>query len=156
RSRKPLVASHTDASTTESASMGRRWIRWMHKRGLRNWVIPSAIVFATLLKLCLGLSSYSGALSSIHSLIPTPVSVRPFRHRRNMTDWAATCIRPINAPNVRRLRSAATLDGNHHPPPFPRMVHIRSAVLGPRLPAADRLPLLVARVYRHAHQPHLV
>jgi alpha-1,3-glucosyltransferase len=32
----------------------------MHKRGLRSWVVPGAIAFATLIKLCLGVSSYSG------------------------------------------------------------------------------------------------
>ncbi|KAF6755794.1 glycosyltransferase family 57 protein [Ephemerocybe angulata] len=44
----------------ENGSMGRRWIRYMHKRGLKSWVVPSAVAFATLLKLALGVGSYSG------------------------------------------------------------------------------------------------
>ncbi|KAJ3537478.1 hypothetical protein NMY22_g5579 [Coprinellus aureogranulatus] len=44
----------------ESASMGRRWIRWMHKRNMREWVVPSAVAFAVLLKVCIGVGSYSG------------------------------------------------------------------------------------------------
>lgn len=61
RNRKLGSQAHLDA--TESVSIGRRWIRYMHQRGLRNWVVPSAIAFATLLKLCLGLASYSGISS---------------------------------------------------------------------------------------------
>ncbi|KAJ4482066.1 glucosyltransferase [Lentinula aciculospora] len=48
-----------EASKPESG-LGRRWIRWSHKRGMRNsliFIIFSACVF---LKLCLGLASYSG------------------------------------------------------------------------------------------------
>ena len=57
-----LKTKHTQAAhaETEPASSGRRWVRWMHNRGLRAWVAPSAIAFATLLKLCLGANSYSG------------------------------------------------------------------------------------------------
>ncbi|RXW25365.1 hypothetical protein EST38_g522 [Candolleomyces aberdarensis] len=56
-----LRSKYTQAhGETEHASLGRRWIRSMHKRGLRTWVIPGAIAFATLVKLCLGVGSYSG------------------------------------------------------------------------------------------------
>ncbi|KAF8073702.1 glycosyltransferase family 57 protein [Lyophyllum atratum] len=41
-------------------SMGRRWIRWMHKRGARHWVVPAAVLAAVLVKACIGLGSYSG------------------------------------------------------------------------------------------------
>jgi alpha-1,3-glucosyltransferase len=40
--------------------MGRRWIRWMHKRGIKEWVIPGVIVASTLVKFLIGLGSYSG------------------------------------------------------------------------------------------------
>ncbi|KAG5635041.1 hypothetical protein H0H81_012625 [Sphagnurus paluster] len=42
-------------------SAGRRWIRWMHKRGLRHWVAPLAVLAALLVKTSIGLGSYSGA-----------------------------------------------------------------------------------------------
>ncbi|KAJ7044140.1 glycosyltransferase family 57 protein [Mycena alexandri] len=41
-------------------AMARRWIRWMHKRGVKAWVVPSALLAATCLKATLGLGSYSG------------------------------------------------------------------------------------------------
>lgn len=40
---------------------GRRWVRWMHRHNLKNWVAPSAIVTSTLVKWCIGLGTYSGA-----------------------------------------------------------------------------------------------
>jgi len=40
---------------------GRRWVRWMHRHNLKNWVAPSAIVASTLVKWCIGLGTYSGA-----------------------------------------------------------------------------------------------
>ena len=44
----------------ESTAMGRRWIRWMHKRGIKEWVIPGVIAASTLVKFLIGLGSYSG------------------------------------------------------------------------------------------------
>ncbi|TFK64631.1 hypothetical protein BDN72DRAFT_846397 [Pluteus cervinus] len=41
-------------------AMGRKWVRWMHKKGIKEWTVPSAIAFATLVKLCISLGSYSG------------------------------------------------------------------------------------------------
>ncbi|TEB40059.1 ALG6, ALG8 glycosyltransferase [Coprinellus micaceus] len=32
----------------------------MHKRGMRDWVVPSIVAFAVLLKVCIGVGSYSG------------------------------------------------------------------------------------------------
>ncbi|KAJ7600668.1 glucosyltransferase [Mycena floridula] len=40
--------------------MGRRWIRWLHKRGLKDNILPGSVVAATLVKFCVGLGSYSG------------------------------------------------------------------------------------------------
>ncbi|KAJ6477423.1 glycosyltransferase family 57 protein [Mycena vitilis] len=44
---------------TEPA-MAKRWIRWMHKRGVKAWVIPSALLASTCIKVSMGLGSYSG------------------------------------------------------------------------------------------------
>ena len=44
----------------EGTAMGRRWIRWMHKRGIKEWVIPGVIAASTLVKFAIGLGSYSG------------------------------------------------------------------------------------------------
>lgn len=34
----------------------------MHKRGIKHWVVPGAVLAATLVKAGIGLGSYSGAL----------------------------------------------------------------------------------------------
>ncbi|KAH0586179.1 hypothetical protein H2248_007440 [Termitomyces sp. 'cryptogamus'] len=47
-------------SKTHVEDMGRRWVRWMHKRNLRAWVVPAAVCAAVLVKAALGLGSYSG------------------------------------------------------------------------------------------------
>lgn len=44
----------------EGTAMGRRWIRWMHKRGIQKWVVPGIITASTLVKFAIGLGSYSG------------------------------------------------------------------------------------------------
>ncbi|KAJ7095852.1 glycosyltransferase family 57 protein [Mycena belliarum] len=41
-------------------AMARRWIRWMHKRGMKGWVVPSALLASTCVKVCVSLGSYSG------------------------------------------------------------------------------------------------
>jgi alpha-1,3-glucosyltransferase len=40
--------------------MGKRWIRWMHKQGMKQWVIPWVILASGCAKWCIGLGSYSG------------------------------------------------------------------------------------------------
>ncbi|CAA7261601.1 unnamed protein product [Cyclocybe aegerita] len=45
---------------TEEPGMGRRWVRWMHKRGLRAWVVPAILGAGALVRLGIGLGSYSG------------------------------------------------------------------------------------------------
>jgi alpha-1,3-glucosyltransferase len=40
---------------------GRRWVRWMHRHNMKDWVVPSAIAASTLVKWCIGLGTYSGA-----------------------------------------------------------------------------------------------
>ncbi|KAI0345967.1 hypothetical protein BDW22DRAFT_1370359 [Trametopsis cervina] len=41
-------------------SPARGLVRWMHKQGFRDWVVPITILLATLVKWCIGLGSYSG------------------------------------------------------------------------------------------------
>ncbi|KAJ7644149.1 glycosyltransferase family 57 protein [Roridomyces roridus] len=41
-------------------AMGRRWLRWMHKRGVKDWVVPSLVLASTCVKFSVGLGSYSG------------------------------------------------------------------------------------------------
>jgi alpha-1,3-glucosyltransferase len=65
RSKNPnqttLTAKHrAKAHEPEETATGRRWIRWMHKCGQRQWVVPGTIAVATLIKLAIGLGSYSG------------------------------------------------------------------------------------------------
>ena len=52
----------------EGTAMGRRWIRWMHKRGIKEWVIPGVIAASTLVKFAIGLGSYSGWLFQLDVL----------------------------------------------------------------------------------------
>lgn len=49
----------SERADTEAA-MGRRWIRWLHKKGMKEWVVPGAILASTFVKCCMGLGSYSG------------------------------------------------------------------------------------------------
>ena len=39
---------------------GKRWIRWMHKHGMKHWVVPVAILASAWIRWCIGLGSYSG------------------------------------------------------------------------------------------------
>jgi alpha-1,3-glucosyltransferase len=48
--------------TGEEAGMGKRWVWWMHRRGMTDWDIPSAVVASMLIKWCIGLGPYSGQL----------------------------------------------------------------------------------------------
>ena len=38
----------------------RRWIRWMHKEGIKHWTLPCVLLTATWIKWAIGLGSYSG------------------------------------------------------------------------------------------------
>lgn len=44
----------------EKDGMGKAWIRWMHKRGIKAWIVPLLVLASTLVKFCIGLGSYSG------------------------------------------------------------------------------------------------
>jgi hypothetical protein len=53
--------------TGEHDGMGKAWIRWMHKRGIKSWIVPLLVLVSTLLKFCIGLGSYSGMCRSFTS-----------------------------------------------------------------------------------------
>ena len=44
----------------EELGFGRRWLRWMHKNGVRHWVVPCTLIASALVRWCIGLGSYSG------------------------------------------------------------------------------------------------
>lgn len=51
------------SSGEEGASgegMGRRWVRWMHEKGMKHWVVSVAVVGAAWVKWAVGLGTYSG------------------------------------------------------------------------------------------------
>jgi alpha-1,3-glucosyltransferase len=41
-------------------SMGMRWIRWMHRHGMKQWVVPGAIIASIWVRWAVGMGSYSG------------------------------------------------------------------------------------------------
>ena len=59
RGGKAYVPTH--GPEVEETAMGRRWIRWLHKKAMKQWVVPGIIAASTLVKLAIGLGSYSGA-----------------------------------------------------------------------------------------------
>ena len=38
----------------------RRWVRWMHKHNMKDFVVPCAIAASTCVKCCISLADYSG------------------------------------------------------------------------------------------------
>jgi alpha-1,3-glucosyltransferase len=44
----------------QEQGFGRRWLRWMHKNGVKHWVMPCTLLASALVRLCVGLGSYSG------------------------------------------------------------------------------------------------
>lgn len=40
--------------------LGKRWVRWMHKQGMKYLVIPSTVLASVWVKWIVGLGSYSG------------------------------------------------------------------------------------------------
>lgn len=65
RHASPSAHSNTSRVTgktyePEERAMGREWIRWMHKRAIKHWVVPSILAVSTLVKFAIGLASYSG------------------------------------------------------------------------------------------------
>ncbi len=48
--------------------LGRRWLRWMHKNGLKNWVVPCTLLASAVVRWCIGLGSYSGKFTNIYQV----------------------------------------------------------------------------------------
>jgi alpha-1,3-glucosyltransferase len=42
---------------------GRRWLRWMHKNGIKHWVVPCTLIASVLVRWSVGLGPYSGTLT---------------------------------------------------------------------------------------------
>ena len=47
----------------QEQGLGRRWLRWMHKNGLKHWVVPCTLLASAAVRWCIGMGSYSGKLS---------------------------------------------------------------------------------------------
>ena len=59
-SQEAVVDAGTSSDKVHEVAMGKLWIRWMRKRGIKEWVIPGIIAVSTLVKFAIGLGSYSG------------------------------------------------------------------------------------------------
>ncbi len=46
----------------EKEGTGKVWIKWMHRRGIKAWVVPLLVLLSTLVKFAIGLGTYSGGL----------------------------------------------------------------------------------------------
>ena len=44
----------------QEQGLGRRWLRWMHKNGLKHWVVPCTLLASAAVRWCIGMGSYSG------------------------------------------------------------------------------------------------
>lgn len=53
-------ASHAERKAEGENSMAKRWVRWMHKQNMKEWVIPTAVLASIWIKWAIGLGSYSG------------------------------------------------------------------------------------------------
>jgi len=110
--------------------LGRRWLRWMHKNGVKHWVVPCTLLASVLVRWCIGLGPYSGTLTK--TTCQRCLTSNPHcRGRHSSYVWG--------------LRSPAALDGAHQPLAVAAVVYIRSAILGFRLPPVDRLSFLALR-----------
>lgn len=49
----------------QEQGFGRRWLRWMHKNGVKHWVVPCTLLASVLVRWCTGLGSYSGTLTKM-------------------------------------------------------------------------------------------
>jgi len=44
----------------EEQGFGRRWLRWMHRNGVKHWVVPCTLLASVLVRWYIGLGPYSG------------------------------------------------------------------------------------------------
>jgi alpha-1,3-glucosyltransferase len=47
----------------QEQGFGRRWLRWLHKNGVKDLAVPCTLLASILVRLCVGLGSYSGEFS---------------------------------------------------------------------------------------------
>ncbi|KAI6140592.1 glycosyltransferase family 57 protein [Pisolithus tinctorius] len=47
-------------TSRDDPGAGKRWVRWMHKQGMKAWVVPLAIATSAWVKWSIGLGDYSG------------------------------------------------------------------------------------------------
>ncbi|THH19193.1 hypothetical protein EW146_g1921 [Bondarzewia mesenterica] len=57
---KERLGHDRDGEQRDSGGMGRRWLRWMHRHGMRDWVLLCAVLGSALVKWSVGLGTYSG------------------------------------------------------------------------------------------------
>jgi alpha-1,3-glucosyltransferase len=60
---KSEVRAKPKVSFSGEHGMGKRWVRWMHRHSMKQWVVPSAIVASIWIRWAIGLGSYSGKFS---------------------------------------------------------------------------------------------
>ena len=58
------LTRHANEHREREGEFARRWIRWMHKEGVKRWILPCVLLTTTWIKWALGLGSYSGRTSS--------------------------------------------------------------------------------------------
>lgn len=104
-------------------SPARRWVRWMVRMHLRDWVLPLSLACAIWVKWTVGLGDHSGASFACPGFAVVTLTLTHYRCK--------------NATSVWRLRSSKTLDGDHVTSSYDEVVFIRLGVLGTRLPAID-------------------
>lgn len=51
------------ASSEEEHGMGKRWIRWMHKHGMKQWVVITVVIASIWVRWAIGLGLFSGEFS---------------------------------------------------------------------------------------------
>ena len=60
RLRKAAQEEERKIEAKESQGAGKRWIKWMHRNRLQDYVTPCMVAGAVCIKWCVGLSGYSG------------------------------------------------------------------------------------------------
>ena len=46
------------------SGFAREWIRWMHREGIKHWILPCLLLTTSWIKWAIGLGSYSGKTSA--------------------------------------------------------------------------------------------
>lgn len=108
--------------------MGRRWIWWAHKNGMKQWVVPGIILASIWVRWGVGLGSYSGQFT--HDYCP-----HSFLYYQ--------LLREEYSAHVWRLRSAEALDGIDYSPSCAGVVYVWFTILGTWLSTVDCVCFMV-------------